>query len=356
MTNQIVPQSPDQPTALQLAGQAANHAASHYVFEAHRAEKSANTLRAQDSDLCRFSDFLHSVNVPHADNLNLNPDGWRGITWGLIEGFKQWLLGQGYAVGTVNRALATVRKYAALAFKAGVIDQTEHALIRQVAGIPAKAAVKVDAKRDTTRKGWKKAEPTELTDSQAERLKHEHEDTPTGRRDALLMCLLINHALRVGEAAALQVGDVNLEAGKITFTRPKTGDTQTDRLFPDDIAAMRRWLAIRGTQPGALLLPVTKGGRVVHDTENGKLKGMTENALRKRVRRLGDAIGIDHLSPHDNRHYWTTYQIDHIQELPRGMEDIRTGGGWKSYAMIQHYIQKRSIANEGTLAPGVGGV
>jgi site-specific recombinase XerD len=40
-------------------------------------------------------------------------------------------------------------------------------------------------------------------------------DTPQGRRDALLMCLLLDHGLRVGEVAILVIDGVVM-AGKKT--------------------------------------------------------------------------------------------------------------------------------------------
>jgi integrase len=37
----------------------------------------------------------------------------------------------------------------------------------------------------------------------------------------LLMCLLLDHGLRVGEVVRLQVADVDLKAGELRFYRPK---------------------------------------------------------------------------------------------------------------------------------------
>jgi hypothetical protein len=48
-----------------------------------------------------------------------------------------------------------------------------------------------------------------IAQKQAKKLKSQP-DTPQGRRDALLMCLLLDHGLRVGEVARLQVSDFDL--------------------------------------------------------------------------------------------------------------------------------------------------
>ena len=64
----------------------------------------------------------------------------------------------------------------------------------------------MNEKRETAeiplRLGLKKAEPVSISTHQAKALK-DQPDTPRGRRDGLLMCLLLDHGLRVGEVAKL---------------------------------------------------------------------------------------------------------------------------------------------------------
>jgi integrase len=55
-------------------------------------------------------------------------------------------------------------------------------------------------------------------------------DTPQGRREALLMCLLIDHGLRVGEVAALHVGDFDLAKSEMVFYRAKVDKIQRHKL------------------------------------------------------------------------------------------------------------------------------
>ena len=42
-----------------------------------------------------------------------------------------------------------------------------------------------------------------------------------GRRDTLLVCLLLDHGLRVGEIAILRVEHLNLQEGTLRFYRPR---------------------------------------------------------------------------------------------------------------------------------------
>jgi site-specific recombinase XerD len=54
------------------------------------------------------------------------------------------------------------------------------------------------------------------------------------------------------------------------------------------------WLAIRGTQPGALFCAINKGGHLVYGP-------MTAQALYNLLTRRGQAAGIKDFSPHDMR-------------------------------------------------------
>ena len=127
------------------------------------------------------------------------------------------MLGEGYAISSVNNRLSVVKTYCKLAGKAGVIDTREMQLIKAVSGYSVQEGKRVDERRPSTRVGHKKAEHVSISSNQAARLKIEHPNTPNGRRDALLMCLLLDHGLRVGEVAGLKVKDFDLEAGKMVF-------------------------------------------------------------------------------------------------------------------------------------------
>jgi hypothetical protein len=162
----IITTRADLPSALALAGRAANEAAAAHVFEDYRSRKAANTLRRQDAGLELFAVFLRMAGVGIGD-LAHDPNAWRGVTWGLVEAFVKWQLQQGYSVSTCNVRLSTVKTYARLAMKAGTLDPTEYALIRAVSGYSRKEGKRIDEARtetgQETRLGNKKAEPKSLT-------------------------------------------------------------------------------------------------------------------------------------------------------------------------------------------------
>jgi len=87
----------------------------------------------------------------------------------------------------------------------------------------------------------KKAEPTWLASEQADQLMAQP-DTSLGRRDAFLMCLLLEHGLRVGEVTDLKVADLDLNERLLTFYRPKVHKIQTHGLTDRTYLAARAYL------------------------------------------------------------------------------------------------------------------
>ena len=338
------------------AGRAANQAAAGIAFEEYRANRPAQTLRAHHSDLANFARFLHQAGIhdaPSSDVLQSDPVAWQGITHGLILAYREWLMSQGYAIATVNRRLATVKNYAQLALagmdnggddganvggeaRAGEIEK-----IKAVRGFGHKNGRNRDAKRKEkgtpTRVGAKKPyKAVSLNPTQAKALK-DQPATPQGRRDALLLCLLLDHGLRCGEVAALEVTDFDLNAGTLNFYRPKVDKRQTHKLTSDTLLALRAWVE-SGDAPaqGRILRRSYKGGALAQN-------GMSERAITGRVRELGQSIGIESLSAHDCRHYWATRATQQGTH-PRALQQA---GGWNSPAMVMRYVDESEIANAG---------
>ena len=328
------------------AGQAANQAAARGIFEDYTSRKAKNTLRRQVYDLACFADFLRSVSLQPGD-LGSAPEAWRGITWGIVEAFKRWMLAEGFAIGTINFRLSTVKVYAKMAAKAGAIDTRELAMVQAVEGYAHKEINRIDEQRSEegtrTRIGYKKAEAVSITRDQARALKSQP-STPQGRRDAVLMAILLDHGLRCGEVALLRVENIDLKAGTIAFYRPKVDKAQIHRLTPTALLAMRDYLALDQTATtGPLLLASKKGGK--RGEACGKLgaAGMTERAITKRVEYLGELAGLKGLSAHDCRHYWATQAARNGTPLDR----LQDAGGWSSLAMPARYIEAAAIANSG---------
>ena len=213
-----------------------------------------------------FAEYLVSVGVtvdPAA--LGSEPTAWAGLSWGVVDGFVKWMITEGYAVGSVNIRLATVKRYTELASKAGAVDPGSLMLIKAVKGYSPKEAGRIDDRRAAadlpTRLGHKKAGAIVLDRQQVATLKNQP-DTPQGRRDRLIICLMVDQGLRVGEVAGLQVGDFDLSARQIVFYRAKVHKVQTHDLTKDTYQAAAAYLA----QDGPALGPLLRGSR-----KNGEL-------------------------------------------------------------------------------------
>jgi integrase len=339
-----------QPATLAQVGQVADKAAARHKLGDYRSRKAPNTIRRQDADLALFAEYLAEVGIS-AGPLATEPGAWEGVTAGLVEGFARWMLAEGYAAGSVNVRLSTVKTFAALAL--GALAQglgnrsakrraalaTEATLIGAVKGYAHKEARNLDERRAAagvaTRQGAKKAEPVSLTTDQAQALKAQP-DTPQGRRDRLILCLLLDHGLRVGELAGLAVGDLDLQAGELRFYRRKVDKVQTHRLEPDALQAARAYLAQDAQALGPLLRASRKDGRLTSS-------GMAARRISERVRTLGQAVGVAGLSAHDLRHFWATQAARNGTPLDR----LQQAGGWASLAMPARYIEAAAIANQG---------
>jgi len=350
MDNQLATTNEDR-SALELAGQAANGAAAAHVFDDYLSRKAENTIRNQRAALAVFVDYLKAagVNGVTSDQMQHDPMAWEGVTWGIIEGFTKWLLSTGYSIATINNRLSAVKVYCKLAAKSGVIDPRELIMIKAVSGYRGTEAKRINEKREAqgqpTRVGPKKAEHVSLDPNQAKKLKSSHDQqTGQGRRDALLMTLLLDHGLRVSEVAGLQVTAFDLEAGKLQFYRPKVDKTQTHKMTADTLRAAMAYFQMDAPAMGRAILGSRKGGVLTN-------KPMSGRAITKRVADLGRRLlGIEEppLSAHDCRYYWAT-------DAARNKTDafsLRNAGGWSSLAMPARYVEDAKIANEGVKLSG----
>ena len=282
------------------------------------------TIRRQKTDLLTFARFLASINT-HAGDFYNDLSAWQGIRAGLLEAFIEWQKLHGYAIGTINVRLATLKAYCHLAYEVGILDVDTHTHIQGVKGIQRKQARNIDARRDPTRVGYKKAQAVDIPMELLPALKH----PATGflaKRDALLMCLLLDHGLRVGEIAILKRNAIALRSRLLTFYRPKVDEPQTDRMTDDTLAAARAYLAT---------LPA----------KQESLFDLAIISIQERVRTLGELAGIKGLSPHDCRHSWATRAASHGTPLDR----LRQAGGWSNIQTPLRYIRDSAIANEGVI-------
>jgi integrase len=357
------------PTPLQIAGQVANQAAGRSMFDRYKQEKSENTLKRHARDLELFAEYLLDIGIPLVEGGHFqdSPVPWRGITWGVVEGFLQWLLREGYAISSVNARLSTVKVYSQMAVKAGAIDREEGLLIQSVRGFSRKAGLNVDAQRPQTRKedivydykpdghkrrvvierrSTKKRRPTLLAPQQAAQLMQPANPSPQAWRDALLASLLLEHGLRASELALLTTKAIDLQQGLLQFYRPKVKgtahETAVHKLTPDvqQLAAiyLQRLYPTALSPNSPLILATT---RLLKNGEGGHLLGEGLNRVRlsERIAYLGRQIGIPKLSAHDCRHYCATQ----MARKGYGVDELMAWFGWSSAQTAMRYVSTEEV-------------
>ena len=210
------------------------------------------------------------------------------------------------------------------------------ALRKLAAALGADAAI-AQVRSESVARG----EPRALTAEELERLlRMPDRRTTQGKRDLALLHLLAHAGLRRGEAAALQLADVDERrraadgrlraavAGStswwVTITYGKRGRTRSVPLEEDALKAIVAWVRARPVAATAhLLLSLPRTGRAA--------AGLTTRDIARIVERHATTAGLpaDRRSPHVLRHTFCTHladvnvPVEVIGELA-GHADIRT--------------------------------
>ena len=356
---------PHEPSSLEIAGQIANRVAGQNIFQRYLSEKSRNTIKRHARDLELFAEYLVDAQIPleHGADFQTNPNAWRGVTWGIVEGFVQWQLGESYAISSINARLSTVKVYAQMAIKAEAISREEGMLIQTVRGFSRASGHNIDEQREqarisevtyaykpegrrrsivVTRRSTKKRKATLLSDEMVATLKRPFNNSPQAYRDALLICLLLDHGLRASEVTLLKPGDFDLETGEMRFFRPKVKGTEhewtTHKLTEDTRYLTNYYLNVLyplSLKPdGPLILATT---RLLKSGEGGELlaEGLNRVRLSERVAWLGKKVGLpDKFSAHDCRHTCATK----MARLGYSVDELMAWFGWNSAQTAMRYV------------------
>jgi integrase/recombinase XerC len=145
-------------------------------------------------------------------------------------------------------------------------------------------------------------------------------ELPAPARDRALCELLYGAGLRVGEACALDPGDLDLGTGLVTVRKGKGGKERRVPMGRAAAEAVSVWLDERGDEPGPLFL-------------NARGARMSDRTARRVVARLGRATGVPELHPHTLRHSFATHLLDAGADL-RGIQELL---GHASLSTTQRY-------------------
>jgi integrase len=349
--------TPTPANHLATVGEIANVHAAASAFSDYLDRKSDNTRRRQRDDLANFANYLSIVLqqctaddvathpaewrarfMDRAREMQSTPAAWAGMTWGMVAGYREWMKREGYAVKVINLRLSTVRVYCKLAAQAGAIAPDAMLLIKGVNGYSHSEGDNLDEVRPVTRISTRKVDANLLSAAQVKALRR-RPNTPQGRRDAVLIGLLVVLGLRVGECVGLTVANVDLERNTLTVYRQKVKKVQTLNLINglgDDLRAYMLQDMAGAPATAPLLRASRKGGELTH-------AGLSRFSIADHVAHMGRELNIDNLSPHDLRHTWATRAVANKTDA----FTLRDAGGWSTMAMPSHYAHAAKIANEG---------
>jgi len=127
--------------------------------------------------------------------------------------------------------------------------------------------------------------------------------TPAGARDAAMIALWAVAGPRRAEVVNLDVGDYEKKTGALGIRAAKGQSKRTIYVANEAKAALDDWLAVRGTTPGPLFVPVHHSGKM-------RISRMTPQAAYGILRKRAKQCGIERVSPHDLRRTALSNLID----------------------------------------------
>ena len=249
------------------------------LVDSFLAGRSARTLEAYRQDLEDFARFVGAETSEEAARLFLAHGQGRANE--TAHAYRADLLERRLAPATVNRRLAALRSLVKVARLFGAVDFSLDV-----------ESVKSESYRDT--RGPGRAGVRLLLDKLAAMAEGK------ATRDAALVHLLFDLALRRGEAVALDVEDVDLQAGTVSIIGKGRTEKETLTLPGPTVAALESWITARGTEPGPLFVNfdrARKGAR------------LTGRSVARILAGLGSAVGLV-VRPHGLRHAAVTDALD----------------------------------------------
>ena len=255
------------------------------LLGAFLAGRRPTTLRAYRKDLADFAGFLGLPAAAVAVELLVS--GTAGQANALALGYRAQMTDRGLAPATVARRLAALRSVVKLARTLG------HIAWAIDVGSP-----KAEPYRDTRGPGlagWKAMLAAA----------RERTATPKGKRDLALLRLMHDLGLRRGEVVALDLADVDVEAGTLAVIGKGKSEKAGLTLNGPTAAALADWIATRGSWPGPLFVRLD---RAAGPGRPGRLDaGNVARVSHGLGRRAGVARGTN---PHGLRHQGITRALD----------------------------------------------
>ena len=237
-----------------------------------------------------------------------------GFTRAVLGRYRSHLVDRSLSAASVNLALAALRKLAIEAASNDLLATETAVAILRVPG----------ARRSGVRSGnW-------LTLPQVQQLLEAPDPaTAKGRRDRVLLGLLVGCGLRRGELAGLEFSAVAQREGRwaIVDLVGKHGRVRTVPMPSWAKTVLDRWASAARISSGPVLRPVSKAGRV----GSGPL---TPQSIFETVIAYARRAGLGRITPHDLRR--TFAKLAHRGRAP--LEQIQISLGHASIQTTERYL------------------
>lgn len=216
------------------------------------------------------------------------------ITEADIRGWVGTLRHKGLAGSSIQRALSAARTY------------FDH--LGRLSGLPNNPAAGVQAPRTP-----RKLPRTLDVDQMGQFLDSNNDDDPIAVRDRAMAELLYSSGLRLAELVAVNIGDIDHQAGLLTVTG-KGRKTRTVPVGSVAAGAIARWLKVRPEGPShdaaRALFTTTRGGRI------------SPRNVQARLRELARRGGLPrHVHPHMLRHSFASHMLESSGDL-RAVQEL----------------------------------
>ncbi len=190
---------------------------------------------------------------------------------------------------TANKILSALRRVLLEAKRLGLLSAEEYSAASEVHNIKAETAPRGRA--------LSKGELTALMEVCAQ------DQSIAGIRDAAMIALMYGAGLRRSEVVALDLEHLELVSGALNIKSAKGGKDRTTYLSGGALLVVSDWVMVRGTEPGPLLCPINKGGKIKFSRLNSQ--GIFDVLVKR-----GRQAGLKAFSPHDLRRTFVSDLLD----------------------------------------------
>ena len=238
------------------------------------------TRRAREQDIADLARFVGCPDPSAACVLFL--EGGAPQANAIASAWARSMLDVDRAPATINRRVSTLRRLVRLGRRYNVLSWT-----MDVDSLP------VTSYRDTTgpgRSGWVRLLEVAMKAAAT---------TAKGKRDLAIVRLLHDHGLRRAEVTALDLVDLDLDAGRLLVIGKGLAEKTPITLNSQTVLALSRWLEpeARGAEPGPLFVRLDKARR------KGELTRLDGDGVHLVVGQLGRKARLSRaVKPHGLRH------------------------------------------------------